>query len=67
MIYSEIDNSIKEIIIDDISIEIGNDCFYASFEDITKFSNDKDMFVYNIDSKDKFNSIEELYKEFNIK
>lgn len=66
LIYSEIDNSIKEIIIDDISIEIGNDCFYASFDDITKFSNDKDMFVYNIDSKGKFNSIEELYKEFNV-
>ena len=66
MVYSEIDNSIKKIIIDDISIEIGDNDFYASFDDFIKFSNNKNMFVHNIDSNDKIDSIEELYGEFNI-
>lgn len=66
LVYSEIDYSIKEIIIDDISIEIGDECFYAGFDDITKFSNDKSIFSCKLSSNEKIESVEELYKEFNF-
>ena len=66
IIYSEIDNSIKEIVIDDISIEIDGSYFYVSFDDAIKFSNNKAMFTYNIDSDEKIDSLEDLYKMFNI-